>query len=137
MDRATGEGHQRKIGFPAQSIVEGEFWVYLPGVGGIQSDVLASLVHRSGSAGIVGSIVTHQVIRQPQSSRCAREGMGFVICGRIRIVGPYRALCAERQLVIAAQDADVIVGSEDSASSRTSERVRAEASGYRYSRRMG
>ena len=46
-----------------------------------------------------------------------------MICGRIRIVGPQRALRAKRQLVVAVQHADVIVGSEDCASCRASEGV--------------
>src|SRR2546427_13235798 len=120
MDRAAAERHQRKIGLPAESIVEREFLTSLPGIGGIQSNVFASLGHDSGSSGIVGSVVAHQEIRYPQPCRRTREGMGFVIRGRIRIVGPHRALSASRELVIAAQHAKVIVASKDGASGRTS-----------------
>ena len=114
MDGGVIEVDQPEEGFPTQPIAQSHSWSDLPRIRSVDAKVLVFLIIASHRAIPEIGDITHHEVRQSQASRLSiKSEAGELGRIRIRVCPPHGHLSAQSHLVVAVQDTDVFIHTED------------------------
>src|SRR5438552_2541169 len=119
MRRASIEVYLWKIGFPAKAEIHGEFLIYFPCIVRVEPNRLGSIVLFNTRSFLESGDFPHEIVRQAEPRRLAIEReIHKDGCG-IGIQPPRQRIRAKSQLVVAANNAQVITCAKGCDSRRT------------------
>ena len=108
MNATAVEVQHREVRFPTQAVVQRELLIHLPRIGAVQAQVPGALgLFRARSHGELGRVAEKEVGHAQTNCLTVEGHAAWRIRIRVRIHPPLRRACANRELMVSMEDAEI------------------------------